>query len=49
MDERGSEMRHFSLKGLRGEGLGGGSFTGDPDERSNRVPETGHLSPWGLC
>jgi hypothetical protein len=32
MDERGFEMRNYSLKGLHGEGLGGGSFTGDPDK-----------------
>jgi hypothetical protein len=47
MDERCSEMRHFSLKGIRGEVLEGGSFAGDPDESNHRVPETGHLSPWG--
>jgi len=39
-------MGHLSLKRLRGRGLKGSSFTGDPGRYVEKVSGYGHLSPW---
>jgi len=38
-------MEHLSLKRLRGGGLGGSSFTGDPGIYVKKVSGYGHLFP----
>ena len=40
-------MGHISLKKLRGGGLGGSSFTGDPGRYVKGVSGYGHLTPFG--
>jgi hypothetical protein len=43
---RALRMEHLSLKRLRGEGLGGKSFTGYPEIYVKKVSGYGHISPW---
>jgi hypothetical protein len=40
-------MEHISMKRLRGGGLRGSSFTGDPGIYIKKVSRYRHLSPWG--
>jgi hypothetical protein len=40
-------MEHLSLKRLRGWGLRGRSFTGDPGRYVKKISGYGYLSPWG--
>jgi len=48
MDEGGYvDETSLSLKRLRGGGLRGSSFSGDPGRYVKKVSGYGHLSPWG--